>query len=83
MIAEGPSRGACSVTTPSNGAPDIPDHSESPNATRSGGNSRGALLTCIDNNPPASRDSTGTRPTASTVSRTTPPPRRFTSMNSG
>ena len=38
VIADGPSRGACSVTTPSRhpaattGAPDIPDHSDAPSA---------------------------------------------------
>ena len=66
MIAEEPARGACSVTTPSSspsattGPPDIPDHGESPSATRAGGSGSGALLTCTDSNPAASPDSTGT-----------------------
>ena len=66
MIAEGPARGACSVTTPSSspsattGPPDIPDHCDSPSAVCPGGSGRGALLTCTDSNPPASPDSTGT-----------------------
>ena len=90
VIVEAPSRGACSVTTPSNlpsaisGAPDIPFHSDSCSAMRPGGNARGALLTCTDNKPLASRDSNGTCPIASTLSRTFATPLACsTSMNSG
>ena len=57
MIADGPSRGACSVTTPSKhppantGAPDIPDHSDAPSAVFSGGSSLGVTVTCTLSRP--------------------------------
>jgi hypothetical protein len=59
------------VTRKSAGAPDIPDHSDSPRLTRVGGNGRGEMDTCTLNSPAASFDNnTGTTPIASTVSRT-------------
>jgi hypothetical protein len=64
VIAEDPSRGACSVTTPSRhpdantGAPDIPDHSDSPSEAVCSGSGLGTLLTCSDNSPLANFDST-------------------------
>src|SRR5439155_17509072 len=75
VIADAPSLGACSTTTPSSspsaitGAPDMPDHCEAPNAMSFGGNGRGATDTTTLNHPRASCDSTGTIPTASTVPR--------------
>jgi hypothetical protein len=77
VIADGPSRGACSTTTPSSrpaattGPPDIPDHSDSPSRICTGGSGRGAIDTCTLKSPAASFDNAGTTPIASTVSRTT------------
>ena len=76
VIAEGPSRGACSSHHPeqrpaaTTGAPDIPDHSDSARLLSSGGSGRGETDTCTLSSPPASFDNTGTTPIASTVSRT-------------
>ena len=89
VIADGPSRGACSVTTPSRrppattGAPDIPDHCDSPSASARGGSARGATVTCTLSNPVVSFDSTGTTPIASTVSRTAVRVRDRVSANHG
>ena len=89
VIADGPSRGACSLTTPSRhpaattGAPDIPDHCDASSAVCPGGSSLGVTVTCTLSNPATRFDSTGITPIASTVSRTAVRVREGVSANHG
>ena len=76
VIADGPSRGACSITTrqaarpPPPGPRTSPTTPTPPGSCSSGGSGRGEIDTCTLNSPAASFDNTGTTPIASTVSRT-------------
>jgi hypothetical protein len=78
VIVDSPRRGACSLTTPSSrspastAAPDMPDHCDWLSASCCGGNARGALVTCSDNNPPTRFSPGKIIPHTWAVSRTTP-----------